>query len=150
MGKRKREPYVPPSEQTPDHALRIQQIELEKKLAHGTKRLNHVLKTARGFERQKLGKRIGAVKTESSSDAAAQTEKIARLEREVVAVKVLPHAPSDLTGFESRILIPCVESGSTLARGVALTQVDCKDKGGSDGAGPSCGLYTDYGGYEVR
>ena len=83
-----------PSDQTPDYALKRRKIELEKKLAHGTKRLNQVLKTAKGFERQKLGKRIAIATKEADEDGSGKGEKIAKLDREVVAVKVrLTSAP---------------------------------------------------------
>ena len=38
--------------------LELKKQNLEKKLVHGRKLLNRALKTAKGFERQKLGKRI--------------------------------------------------------------------------------------------
>ncbi|KAI9800934.1 MAG: hypothetical protein M1833_003071 [Piccolia ochrophora] len=79
MPKRKRDPsesHAP----TPDQRKR----ELEKKMVHGKKRLNHALKLAKAFERQKLGKRITKAKGEQD-----QPESVARLEREVEALKSL-------------------------------------------------------------
>ena len=82
MVKRKREPCAQRDE-PPEHGLRTQRIEIEKKVVHGKKRVNHVLKTAKGFERQKLARRIAKAKS-GISDADC----VGRLEREVAALKV--------------------------------------------------------------
>lgn len=58
--------------------------EVEEKLVHGKKMLNRALKTAKGFEWQKLVKRIGNAKAEGE-DSGAQ---VARLERELKVLKV--------------------------------------------------------------
>lgn len=58
--------------------------EVEEKLVHGKKMLNRALKTAKGFEWQKLVKRITNAKAEGE-DSGAQ---VARLERELKVLKV--------------------------------------------------------------
>ena len=55
---------------------------LQQKIFHGTKKLNHALKTAKGFERQKLAKRI----SKANSDHA--TAEGARLTEELSILKV--------------------------------------------------------------
>lgn len=64
--------------------------EVEEKLVHGKKMLNRALKTAKGFEWQKLVKRIGNAKAEGD-DSGAQ---VARLERELKVLKVCLFAPT--------------------------------------------------------
>ncbi len=62
-----------------------QRKRLEEKLHHGKKVLHRALKVAKGFERQKLGRRRQtAVKGQSQ-------EEIERLDGEIQALKVGPH-----------------------------------------------------------
>ncbi|KAK5019668.1 Bud-site selection protein [Cryomyces antarcticus] len=61
----------------------IQTLRVEAKLEHGKKLLNRALKTAKGFERQKLGRRR---KTAVVSNDAAD---VARIDREIEALKTL-------------------------------------------------------------
>lgn len=63
-------------------ALRIQRLQLEGVLSNGAKSLFRALKVARGFERQKLGRRQKAAQ-QSEDDAEAT-----RLEVEVATLKV--------------------------------------------------------------
>ena len=65
-----------------DRALRLQRQQLEGLLEQGQKSLFRALKVARGFERQKLGRRQKAAKAEKAE------ADIARLETEVAALKV--------------------------------------------------------------
>jgi len=65
-----------------DRALRLQRQKLEGLLEQGKKSLFRALKVARGFERQKLGRRQKAAKAEKAE------ADIARLDSEVAALKV--------------------------------------------------------------
>jgi hypothetical protein len=85
MPKRKRSHYRR-EKIDPTQEIELKKGELEKKLVHGRKVLNRVLKTARGFERQKLGKRI-KLATEEQDEAEAR-----RLQRELDVLKV--HIPN--------------------------------------------------------
>jgi len=60
----------------------LKQLRAEQKFEHGAKLLTRAFKTARGFERQKLGRRH---KTASSSKNTADA---ARIDAEVAALKV--------------------------------------------------------------
>jgi hypothetical protein len=81
MPKRKRAHYRR-EEIDPTQEIELKKGELEKKLVHGRKVLNRVLKTAKGFERQKLGKRI-KLATVEQDEAEAR-----RLQRELHVLKV--------------------------------------------------------------
>lgn len=65
-----------------DPNLTLQTARLTQKFEHGTLTLFRALKTARGFERQKLGRREKTAKTQGNS------ETFARLEGEIKALKV--------------------------------------------------------------
>lgn len=81
MPKRKRAHHGR-EEVDPTQEIELKKGELEKKLVHGRKVLNRALKTARGFERQKLGKRI-KLATNSQDEAEAR-----RLQKELDVLKV--------------------------------------------------------------
>ncbi len=81
MPKRKREHHGA-DEIDSAQVVELKRKELEKKLVHGRKLLHRALKTARGFERQKLGKRI---KLATEKNDAAET---GRLQRELDVLKV--------------------------------------------------------------
>lgn len=66
----------------PSRAVNQQRSQLEDEIEHGTKTLHRALKVARGFERQKLGRRQKASK--EKKDGAESV----RLEAEVAALKV--------------------------------------------------------------
>ncbi len=66
----------------PSRAVNQQRSQLEDEIEHATKTLYRALKVARGFERQKLGRRQKA--TKEKKDGAES----ARLEAEVAALKV--------------------------------------------------------------
>ncbi len=65
-----------------DGALRTQRKQLERVLEHGKKKLFQALKLARGFERQKLGRRQKTVKKDAGAPETV------RLPVEVAALKV--------------------------------------------------------------
>lgn len=75
--------------------------EVEEKLVHGKKMLNRALKTAKGFEWQKLVKRIGHAKEKGEEGGA---EVVVRLERELKVLKVRFLLPKDFAILETRIL----------------------------------------------
>jgi len=80
MPKRKRG-----SDDTKSDPARVQkqrQIELEQKLVHNKKLLKRALKTAKGFERQKLGKRLKLAKDKGDD------KEFQRLETELNVLKV--------------------------------------------------------------
>ena len=81
MPKRKRS-LIEQKEVGPTQAVDLKKRNLEKKLVHGRKLLNKALKTAKGFERQKLGKRI-KLAAENNDEAES-----GRLQRELEALKV--------------------------------------------------------------
>lgn len=86
MPKRKRDDSGSSEEdlnRSANRALRKQRLQLEGVLSNGAKSLFRALKVARGFERQKLGRRQKAAK-QSEDDAEAK-----RLEVEVATLKVL-------------------------------------------------------------
>ncbi|KAI9776880.1 MAG: hypothetical protein M1839_009328 [Geoglossum umbratile] len=67
----------------PDRVRSIQEKQVEQQIVIGKKALNRALKLAKGFERQKLGRRLKAARAEG--DAAGVT----RLDSEVEVLKVL-------------------------------------------------------------
>ena len=85
MPKRKRDDTAS-SEDNPDRsaarALRLQRLQLEGLLSNGTKTLFRALKVARGFERQKLGRR------QKDAQQSKDEEETKRLEMEVATLKV--------------------------------------------------------------
>ncbi|SLM33803.1 Bud-site selection protein, BUD22 [Lasallia pustulata] len=86
MPKRKRfeiSTAVDPVDESLDRSVRSQRQQLETFIEYGKKNLFRSLKVARGFERQKLGRRQKTAK-EKHDDA-----EIARLEAEVAALKAL-------------------------------------------------------------
>lgn len=84
-GKRKRDDFAPPSRA---HSGSTQQkkAEIEERIVEGKKNLNKALKTAKGFEWQKLCKRIGHA--QEASDSAL----ITKLERELKQLKEMEMA----------------------------------------------------------
>jgi hypothetical protein len=81
MPKRKRS-LIEQKEVDPTQQVESRKRNLEKKLVHGRKLLNKALKTAKGFERQKLGKRI-KLAAEKNDEAES-----GRLQRELEVLKV--------------------------------------------------------------
>jgi len=84
MPKRKREMPDGGGEEAEKSTIQpsLKQLRAEQKFEHGAKLLTRAFKTARGFERQKLGRRH---KTASASKNATDT---ARIDAEVAALKV--------------------------------------------------------------
>lgn len=72
----------PPSHGTADRTTRLQRQQIEGLLEQGTKALFRALKVARGFERQKLGRRQKKAKAEKNGAESM------RLDAEVSALKV--------------------------------------------------------------
>ena len=66
----------------PGRALDIQERQVEQKIAIGQKALNRALKLAKGFVRQKLGRRLKAAEVEGDVDD------VTRLTSEVEVLKV--------------------------------------------------------------
>lgn len=83
MPKRKRDDFIEESsEKSPEPVADPKQKRLQLKLHQGTVKLGHAFKVAKGFERQKLGRR-------QKTAAAAKNEKDAqRVEAEIAALKV--------------------------------------------------------------
>lgn len=83
MPKRKRDDATEGApEKSPEPVADPKQKRLQLKLHQGTVKLGHAFKVAKGFERQKLGRR-------QKTAAAAKNEKDAqRVETEIAALKV--------------------------------------------------------------
>ena len=96
MPKRKR-PHYGREEVDPAQETELKKEELRKKLVHGKKLLNRALKTARGFERQKLSKRITLATVEQDGDEAGRLQR----ELEVLKVRVLDHVEGVVTLIEA-------------------------------------------------
>ncbi|CAF9943292.1 MAG: hypothetical protein ALECFALPRED_010995 [Alectoria fallacina] len=111
-----------PSNGTPARTLRLQRLQLDDLLDQGKKSLFHSLKVARGFERQKLGRRQKTAKTESN---AADT---ARLEAEVAALKTLDLASTaELRFYKSLLKIKSIASAAAFPHHVQAT-IDASKK----------------------
>lgn len=85
MPKRKRSDFVgdiQDDRHSTDGPINARQYRVEQKINHGKKLLNRALKLAKGFERQKLGRRQ---KTASQKGDAAG---LARIDAEIEALKV--------------------------------------------------------------
>lgn len=79
MPKRKRPVY----EKDPDRVLQAKKQEVIDKITHSKKLLHKALKTAKGFERQKLGKR------QKNAIDSGKHEDVRRINREIEALKAL-------------------------------------------------------------
>jgi hypothetical protein len=134
MLKRKRESNTPraPGGGAPD-AIFQRKGEVEEKLVHGKKMLNRALKTAKGFEWQKLVKRITNAKAEDG-DTEAQ---VARLERELKVLKV--SFLSHVLVLGKLLLTGGVGSGDAGACGFACAQ-DAVEVENDRGVGATAGL----------
>lgn len=82
MPKRKRAASDDGDTQPKDRKLTLRAARLEQKIEHGVVLLHRALKTARGFERQKLGRRQKTAKGNKDEKA------LERLAAEVEALKV--------------------------------------------------------------
>jgi len=83
MPKRKRS-HRPGEDVDPAREAELKRGQIEKKLVHSKKVLNRALKTAKGFERQKLSKRIKLATTQHDGREAGRLQK----ELEVLKVRV--------------------------------------------------------------
>lgn len=83
MPKRKREDGA--SEGSPEAVADPKQRRLQLKLEQGTVKLGHAFKVAKGFERQKLGRRQKTAASEKNESNAQ------RIEAEIAALKVRSH-----------------------------------------------------------
>lgn len=110
------------SDGTTDRALRLQRLQLDGLLNQSRKSLFRSLKVARGFERQKLGRRQKTAKAESN---AADTT---RLEAEVAALKALDLASTaEIHLYRSLLKIKPIASASAVPHYVQAT-VDAAKK----------------------
>lgn len=82
MPKRKRDDHDETSPNPEPRRLTLRATRLEQKIEQGVQVIHRALKTARGFERQKLGRRQKDAKTKSD------TAQLGRLAEEVQALKV--------------------------------------------------------------
>lgn len=89
MPKRKRDGSLSNPETASNHILTTRQRRVEYKIAHGQKLLARAFKTAKGFERQKLGRR------RKTAGAKSDTKDITRIDAETEALKVC-HASTNL------------------------------------------------------
>ncbi len=93
------------SNNTTARALRLQRLQLDGLLDQGKTSLFRSLKVARGFERQKLGRRQKTAKTESNATGTA------RLEAEVAALKSLDlGSTAELHLYKSLLKIKSISS----------------------------------------
>ena len=83
MPKRKRDDLAADKTTSDTRQPSLKQLRAEQKLHHGRDLLARAFRTARGFERQKLGRRRKAA-TSSTGDA----KDVVRIDAEVVALKV--------------------------------------------------------------
>ena len=94
---------------TTDRALRLQRLQLDGLLNQSKKSLFRSLKVARGFERQKLGRRQKTAKAESNVTDTA------RLEAEVAALKTLDLASTaEIHLYRSLLKIKSIASASAI------------------------------------
>jgi hypothetical protein len=93
MPKRKHEEYTHGSRSAVLSSDETRKQEVEEKLVHGKKLLNRALKTAKGFEWQKLTKRI------SKAQAEKNDAEVLRLEVELRMLKVCA-AGSSITSHQ--------------------------------------------------
>jgi len=80
MVKRKRAIY---GDENGERAQKLRKKEVPERVAQSKKLLNRALKTAKGFERQKLGKRL------KNATDAAKTEDVERINREIEVLKAM-------------------------------------------------------------
>ncbi|OAT05738.1 NADH-ubiquinone oxidoreductase 30.4 kDa subunit [Blastomyces gilchristii SLH14081] len=113
MSKRKRGDYEKSDISNPDdRRLGIQSTRLEQKIEHGCQLIHRALKTARGFERQKLGRRQ---KTATETNETAQ---LSRIEEEIQALKGL-----DLGVTAERHLLKHLAKTKRIAESPAFSRV---------------------------
>lgn len=84
MPKRKRDGEwdAPTAETTKEQSISMRQHRVEAKITNGHKLLNRAFRTAKGFERQKLGRR------RKTAIAKSDAKDVARIDAETEAIKV--------------------------------------------------------------
>ncbi|KLJ13425.1 hypothetical protein EMPG_11615 [Blastomyces silverae] len=113
MSKRKRSDYEESDlSNLDDRRLGIQIARLEQKIEHGRQLIHRALKTARGFERQKLGRRQKTAKTTN------ETAQLSRIEEEIQALKGL-----DLGVTAERHLLKHLAKTKRIAESPAFSRV---------------------------
>ncbi|KAH8816109.1 Bud-site selection protein [Xylogone sp. PMI_703] len=120
MPKRKRSAYDDANGDNGNRVLKMRKKDVEDRLAQGKKHLHRALKLAKGFERQKLGKRLKAATT------AGETEQIRRINTEINVLKGL-----DLAKVAENHLYKTLKKiksfvGSELLPGYVMTGADMK------------------------
>ncbi|OJD27913.1 hypothetical protein ACJ73_00680 [Blastomyces percursus] len=116
MMKRKRGDYEEPDVSNPDdRKLKVQIARLEQKIEHGCQLIHRALKPARGFERQKLGRRQKAAKKSN------ETAQLSRIEEEIQALKGL-----DLGVTAERHLLKQLAKTKRIAESPAFSRVAAK------------------------
>ncbi|RFU24710.1 hypothetical protein B7463_g11624, partial [Scytalidium lignicola] len=83
MPKRKRSSYDDASDGNGNRVLKMRKKDVEDRLSPAKKQLHRALKTAKGFERQKLGKRLKLATT------AGETDQVQRINTEIKMLKGL-------------------------------------------------------------
>ncbi|OAX78832.1 hypothetical protein ACJ72_06854 [Emergomyces africanus] len=116
MPKRKRGDFEEPTvSKSNDRKLEIQIARLEQKLGYGSQLIHRALKTARGFERQKLGRR------QKTAKKTNETSQLSRLEEEIKALKGL-----DLGITAERHLLKHLAKTKRIAESPAFTTLSSK------------------------
>src|SRR5687768_8098658 len=80
MAKRKRPTY---GDENGERAQKLRKKEVSEKIVQSKKLLNRALKTAKGFERQKLGKRL------KNATDSGKIEDVDRINREIEVLKAM-------------------------------------------------------------
>ncbi|PGG96027.1 hypothetical protein AJ79_09768 [Helicocarpus griseus UAMH5409] len=98
-----------------DRKLNVQIARLEQKIEYGSQLIHRALKTARGFERQKLGRRQKTAKQKN------ETAQLSRIEQEIQALKGL-----DLGITAERQLLKHLIKTKRIAESPAFVKVSAK------------------------
>lgn len=123
MPKRKREDGADgASEGSPEPVVDAKQRRLQLKLEQGTVKLGHAFKVAKGFERQKLGRRQ---KTAASQKNDKDTQ---RIEAEIIALKV--HYAATEKNYKIKLTAGCGHRHSIrlLQRDTTFTNASSKSR----------------------
>ncbi|KKZ63345.1 hypothetical protein EMCG_02346 [[Emmonsia] crescens] len=116
MPKRKRSDYEESNiSNLDDRRLGAQIARLEQKIEHGCQLIHRALKTARGFERQKLGRR------QKTARQANETAQLSRIEEEIQALKGL-----DLGVTAERQLLKHLVKTKRIAESPAFARLSSK------------------------
>ncbi|ODH49514.1 hypothetical protein GX48_04301 [Paracoccidioides brasiliensis] len=116
MPKRKRTEFEEANlSNSEDGRLGVQIARLEQKIEHGSQLIHRALKTARGFERQKLGRRQKTAKQKN------ETAQLSRISEEIQALKCL-----DLTVTAERQLLKHLVKTKRIAESPAFAKLSEK------------------------